>query len=639
MPSQSRSAKRPARVLPELQRLLDAVRAGNLDHRADPNGLDPESAQLVVLANVLVDELVRPLRVASGSLAEIAAGRIPEFVIDEYHGEFEVIKRNINTFLATMQGMHHEAQDLIAAITSGRLHARGNEWDFEGAWKDLIRGMNSVVDAFERPFQIASSCVSEISDGKIPLPISQNLKGEYGHLAKNLNLLVRTILQMTSAVTELSQAAVAGELERRIPAENFRGDWQSLVKGINETLDSALAPIQEATRVLEQVAAYDLRARMQGQYAGDHARIKDALNLTAETLDRALIQVAGSSDAVAAASQQIAGAAAEVTAGTQRQVSAVERIARRTSRLVEQSQGNATLSKSALDRTITVSQAVDAGKVSIDRVAVVMADVVMATDASTAVIQEIDAIAVQTDSLATAATEEAGKVAASGRGFAVVAEEVRRLARLSKEAANRMDALLKIIGEILLAHDQSRSGGTRDAIASIVQEIQQIAFQTNLLAVNAAVEAAHVSAASSGFESITGEIHGLAQRVKGAAEKTRTLTRGAHGAAESGQGIASELNCDFVAIVDGVSSITGSVEVIASATSDQQESMRTMAQAMNEIQEVTDSNARSAADSSAAANGLTSEVAALAELLGRFKLGEAENVKSLLSSKLSKVTP
>lgn len=622
MARKSDIAKRSSGVVLELGRLLDAVREGRLDERANPGAFDGEDAEILRHANTLVDELVRPLRIAAGSLSEIAAGKIPEFVIDPYQGEFDTIKRNINTFLATMQGLHHEARDLINAITAGQLHARGNEEDFQGTWRELIAGMNGVVDAFERPFQIASTCVLEITDGKMPPPIRRGLKGDYGRLARNLNILVSTVQHMTSAVVRLSQSAVAGRLDQRIAQDEFTGDWQSLVRGINETLDSALAPINEAGQILERLAAYDLRARVQGDYAGDHAQIKNALNLTAETLNQAMIQVSTSARAVAQATERIVGTAQEVTTGTQRQVSAVGQITDMTTTLVDKANGNAALSEDALERAGDVNTAVGTGKAGVERVAAVMSEVVAATDASTAVMQEIDAIAAQTDALAVTANSEAGKVASSGRGFAVVADEVRRLARQSKDAANKMDLLLGEVAQLLKVSRQQGNGSTCESIASVVQEIQQIAFQTNMLAVNAAVEAAHVGAASAGFESITTEIRGLALRVKGAAERTRTLTQGAHSAAEGGQEIAIELNQDFSAIVRGVSSMTESIGVIASATTDQQSSMRAMAEAMRAIRDVTDNNARSAKDSAAVAGKLTSETASLARLVDRFKLEE-----------------
>ena len=109
----------------ELAQLVAALREGRLDVRADAAGLDGEAAESLALVNEAVELLVQPLRMASSSLAQIAAGTIPEFVIDEYRGGFNDIKRNVNTLLATMHGMHQETQCLIQAVKEGRLTARG----------------------------------------------------------------------------------------------------------------------------------------------------------------------------------------------------------------------------------------------------------------------------------------------------------------------------------------------------------------------------------------------------------------------------------------------------------------------------------------------------------------------------------
>jgi methyl-accepting chemotaxis protein len=118
----------------------------------------------------MLDGLVGPLRLASRALDQIAHGSIPEFVTEDYTGEFDLIKRNVNTFLATMYGMHHEIQNLVQAIKHGRLLTRGNDWDFEGKWRELIAGLNEVIDTFMHPFEVVATCMSRISRGDIQSP-------------------------------------------------------------------------------------------------------------------------------------------------------------------------------------------------------------------------------------------------------------------------------------------------------------------------------------------------------------------------------------------------------------------------------------------------------------------------------------
>ena len=80
-----------------------------------------------------------------------------------------------------------------------------------------------------------------------------------------------------------------------------RPDRSFFVEGINRTLDSVVAPVNEATGVLEKLARRDLRARMTGSYRGDNARIQEALNETAAALHDALAQVAEAVEQVSSA--------------------------------------------------------------------------------------------------------------------------------------------------------------------------------------------------------------------------------------------------------------------------------------------------------------------------------------------------
>lgn len=95
-------------------------------------------AELLQAINATYDALVTPLRMTASYVREIAHGQIPPFIIDDYEGEFDETKKNLNTFLAVMHGLTHETAALVESIKRGDLAARGNDWDFEGHWSELI---------------------------------------------------------------------------------------------------------------------------------------------------------------------------------------------------------------------------------------------------------------------------------------------------------------------------------------------------------------------------------------------------------------------------------------------------------------------------------------------------------------------
>lgn len=617
--TQERECDGEAALHEELRRLVEALREGRLDARGDPGGLSGQAAGSLALVNEAVEILVRPLRMASGSLAEIAAGTIPEFVIDEYRGEFNDIKRNINTFLATMHGMHQEAQWLIKAVKEGRLRARGNDWDFNGNWARLIAGMNEVVESFERPFELTSRCVQEVSRGAMPSAVTARLRGDYGRLVRDLNQLLSNLGRITEAIMALSRAAVAGRLEERIGAEPFQGDWRRMVEGLNATLDSALAPVKEASAVLEQVAGYDLSARMDGDYQGDHARVKTALNRTAETLNRALLQVAAAVEHVAEGGARIAEASKAQASGATRQMGAVEDIAARLDALASQAKENAERTGKAQRLVAEVEQAARGGREAADRAARSLSEIQEAATSSTAIIGEIDQVAALTNQLAVTASAEAAVVARSGRGFAVVAQEVGRLAQQARKATGAIDDAVRLVMGTAATRDAEASGRLERALG----ELREIALGTRMLSLNAAIEAEHVAAASKGFEGVTAKVKDLAQQAKAAAQRTEALTKRTLAAASHATETSSALESGMQRAIESAATTARLIGEIAAASRTQQDGVAAVAAATASIEEVSRANAESATGSSEVAGGLVSETAELSSMVGRFRLARA----------------
>ena len=81
------------------------------------------------------------------------------------------------------------------------------------------------------------------------------------------------------------------KLATRGDVNKFSGTYRDMLDGFNKTLDAVINPVNEAAKVLEQVAARDLSARVVGDYKGDLAKIKNSLNAAVDNLDTALKQV------------------------------------------------------------------------------------------------------------------------------------------------------------------------------------------------------------------------------------------------------------------------------------------------------------------------------------------------------------
>ncbi len=72
------------------------------------------------------------------------------------------------------------------------------------------------------------------------------------------------VRDLVTSTEQLAVAAQAGSLSERGDTERFEGSYRSVVDGFNRTLDAVIAPVQEATTVLEQVARRDLTRACRG---------------------------------------------------------------------------------------------------------------------------------------------------------------------------------------------------------------------------------------------------------------------------------------------------------------------------------------------------------------------------------------
>ena len=152
---------------------------GRLDERGNPGRFEGEDAKLIALVNRMLDTLVTPLRLAADAIDQISHGTIPPFVIDDYQGEYNNLKRNLNILLATLYGMHNETQNLISNINEGKLRTRGNDWDFGGIWRDLISGVNGTLDAVIDPVSEASTVLSRLANYDLRARMQGRYRGEH----------------------------------------------------------------------------------------------------------------------------------------------------------------------------------------------------------------------------------------------------------------------------------------------------------------------------------------------------------------------------------------------------------------------------------------------------------------------------
>lgn len=313
------------RLVGEARRLTHAAVEGKLATRGDASQFQGGYREIIEGVNQTLDAVIGPLDVAARYVDDISKGQIPSKITAEYRGDFETIKRNLNRCIDAVNALVADAGTLARAGVEGHLAVRADASRHQGEFRRVVEGVNQTLDAVVGPLNVAARYVDDISRGQIPPKIDETYAGDFAKVRDNLNTCIDAIHRLVADADTLAQAAVAGHLQSRADPSLHQGDFRKIVEGVNRTLDAAVAPVAEAASVLDRLARRDLRARMDGDYRGDHARIKDSLNATGTALHDAIAQVAEAVEQVSSASTQIASSSQAVAAGASEQASSLEK--------------------------------------------------------------------------------------------------------------------------------------------------------------------------------------------------------------------------------------------------------------------------------------------------------------------------
>jgi methyl-accepting chemotaxis protein len=538
------------------------------------------------------------------------------------------IGKDINRILSSLIT---EVTSINEAVLKGSLKQRIDSTNINFEFRPVAEGVNQIIDAFIDPFTVAAGYIDMISKGNVPPKITDMYYGDFNELKNNLNRCIDAVNGLVAETGVISRAAVEGRLATRGDAAKFSGDFAAIVKGVNDTLDAVIGPLNVAADYVDKISRGIIPPEITANYNGDFNEIKANLNRCVKIMNHLLHETNTLIEAAKTGQLKTRSHADAFEGGWRQLVQGVNELLDAVILpMNEAMEVMARLAEKDLTARVAGTYKGDLNefKQNINNAADNLEDALSQVDMA---VEQISSAAGQissgSQSLAEGASEQASaleEVASSleemnslTRGNADNSRQGSQLADMALGNVNRGNAAMTHMNGAMVAIFKST-----EQTQKIIKTIDEIAFQTNLLALNAAVEAAHAGEAGKGFAVVAEEVKNLALRSAEAAKNTNDLIEGSLKNSETGVKIVEEVTKSFEEIKASFEKVNSIVREISASSDEQAQGIAQVNSAINELNKATQQAAANAEESASAAEELSGQSAELKGMVAEFTIAK-----------------
>lgn len=656
------------------KKILGLARRGILNERYEADDYQGVWAELAQEINALLDSISEPIEEVGEVMEKITVNDYTCRVNGDYQGIFGRLAKGANQVCDRLLGiqnammriskgdtgvlsegaqieklsendnmvpailkMNQSVEELILEVRrltgesagGNVLHARGNADKFEGGFREIVLGINGTLDAISAPIVEMSEVLDAMAVNDFTRRLSGGYKGDFKIIEEAIGKVLSSLISIQDTAVRISQgdisqlenfrkegsrsendrllpaftkmmesirlliwetgeiarAAAAGNLDYHIDAQAFSGEYKTIIDAFSEAFEEMARPLREVSGVMDSMSKGKMDVKVGGRYQGEFQRLAESVNLTArgihsivnELSDALLKMSEGNFDLMPL--QKFQGDYSDISDAINKILSTLNGLLGQINITAEQvSAGSFQVSQG--------SQSLSAGS----------------TEQASAV-----------EELTASVSQMAGQTKKNAENAGSARRLVSQVKNSATDGGKRMDEMLRSMNEI---------GEASSNISKIIKVIDDIAFQTNILSLNAAVEAARAGQYGKGFAVVAEEVRNLAARSAQAARETTELIESTARKVGEGTVTAGKTASAFDSIVDGVKKVSDMVEAISESSGGQATGITQIEQGLTQVSRVIQINSATAEQSAAASEELSSQADLLKDQVLKFSLRE-----------------
>ena len=593
-------------TMSEFQKLMNDRVENELRHQQDFSNLmfilttiSMLVLSIAVLAGIwLISVKIKPIKSLVKASKEIANGNLNINIATTSNDEIGDLTRNFKELTGSIGSLIDEMNVMSQEQDKGNFEYLINSKNFNGSFRVVAESVNYTVSGYVSIVSEALECLQNFENGIFDVhPTLYPKSKALPHKTMNtIELLRDSMIQINNQIHAHVDAALAGNLSYRANTSEFKGDWSKIISGLNEVFEAIAKPIQESSKVLQEVAKGNFDVAVKGDYSGDFSHIKVSLNETMNVISSYITEIISVLEKLAAnnlnqsVDRKYIGQFSNIKVSLNKIVDVLNQFILET--------------KSSSKNVFTGAQQISDSSIAL----------------STAFAHQIEAVTTISSSLNEITDQSKGNVEKAVEANDL-SEKLKQNAFLGSEEMNKMLSSMKAIKQ------------SSDNISAVTKVLEDIASQTNLLALNAAVEAARAGMHGKGFAVVAEEVRNLASKSAEAARETAIMLESSSQSVEEGNTIVEKVNKSLQLVAELVQKNVPKTASIQSNSVAQSSSMEQITIGVNQVEQVVQQNSATAEESAAASEEMNSQATLLQELVAHFKLkNENEPVNSFLSA-------
>lgn len=558
--------------------------------------------------------------------------------------------------ITSVTNFDRRLKKLIEVVANGDLSYRIKSENIDGVLLETANNINQMLGNIQKPFDLSNSYLNNISNGILPSIITEIYLGDFDKSKESLNNLISTLSLFKKEMDNMSSNHEAGFISRFIDTNQFIGIYKEIALGVNNNVKSHIETNKNAMNVLSAIASGEFTADLD-KLPNEKAFINDAIDGVRNSLynfnneiNKLLNAAKNGELAYRANTIGFKGGWNDMAIGLNELMDEISLpldeagevlsyVAKGdlTVRMNGKYNGEFENLKNNLNYvTDSLEQVIKSIIESVSTTATTANQLAMTAENMSASAQQQSS---QTDDVASAVEEMSRTISDNAQSSAktlIVAEQNGQIANEGGDVVGHTVSKMKDIATVVQksALNIEKLGESSKEIGEIISVIDDIADQTNLLALNAAIEAARAGEQGRGFAVVADEVRKLAERTTDATKRIAKMIKGIQTETiaavtemnkgnievQNGINLADKAGQSLLQIVSSSNEVYRMINQISVASEEQSSTSEEISKNVVSISKVIAESALQIEEIAKSSEDLSRQTKLLTEILGQFKI-------------------